>query len=1195
MSVARFRPALNPATTATKWCREQYPELDSYAAVLGPATTNEDLFNTVGKPLVDEMMAGKNTCVLLYGQTRAGKTHSCVGPPSDPGLLPRAVNYLFDACGAKKRSMRFRVSVSIVECYKEEMRDLIAPDAVVSRFSNTSCGGAAAAVSAAVGAGAPLQMREKNGVFFLPDANVRVCSSAEAVLREIKLAFENRTSGNSYLSDVSSRAHAVATISLAAETNVKGASPVLILSRISFVDLCGSEVLTDAFGAVQQSETKSINKSLFCLRGVVSALAEKANFIPYRDSELTKLLKATLSRASMNCIVCALSPDASDATLTAGSISFGNVARKIEQDIVRRVFVRPDKVKMKDEADEDLIRIEDVKKQQQTAAAAAASTAQQPIVCTKMQIDTRQGTVAGYLFARRGMSVQDVINSGKCIGLALHAFGGGCCGVDMLDFAAPSISAGHLEGVFAADFPGFGSTQGARQASRTESLWKDGEVMEIVVDLLEFATDKKRTRQVVLFGWDWGGNMALSLAVSSAYKSRVRAVCLYHPSWTQPHEALAAIKVPVLFLWDPTDTLHLIAHGRKMCKLISKSKLVQMKPPAGQSGERAKYYEALWTICGTQSASFIEKNAPSSPGAGAGAAKPKAKAAAAATSVAATVGPTTTTTTTTQSQAPQQPPPSSSDDENEDDTDYDADEGMGIASESLDDLSDFSRESSFLGVLLQDPEVVDAMCAAETAKRLRNDAKKVREVAVRDPAANTLFDTLAALKLSNMGSVTAEHVNKIAAVLGEIFLRDETRLALAYAILGRNAALRSRCIGAIGLCPTALPYWSARSFEACGLLPRTPVGAHDPQWASSKLFRYLPGRTVQVPLPGECLHLDMSRPALLGTVLPGIDAATLTAKRQATARSACIYSFRCRIVAPVSATLFRVAIEVNGGGAATTPLFITVSLGDLEAMNAPTAFPPSGSSKDSLMFEDAIRGRYDSLSLRMKLAECCAAIAPVVATMDFAAAWKERVEGSNAACPANNRLLAAQMQCVTILRKHVDIRHHVQMGKDPNRALVPDVGSLAVHGQWHCHGTSSVLNGVLLPFASLLGISVRQRDGYCGRGSAEGGRPVMQMYNHTWCEVSFHPSGVNFCTDPSFSPHMEPTLLTFSEAYCSDGARYPMRDLTSASKGTGPALMDRRQCVLLNEENPIDADVKAAAALPQMVFDDSKKTLSFVK
>ena len=42
------------------------------------------------------------------------------------------------------------------------------------------------------------------------------------------------------------------------------------------------------------------------------ALAEKASFIPYRDSVLTKLLKVTLSRDSMNAIICCCSPDPED-------------------------------------------------------------------------------------------------------------------------------------------------------------------------------------------------------------------------------------------------------------------------------------------------------------------------------------------------------------------------------------------------------------------------------------------------------------------------------------------------------------------------------------------------------------------------------------------------------------------------------------------------------------------------------------------------------------------------------------------------------------------------------------------------------------------------------------------------------------------------------------------------------------------
>ncbi|CAG05136.1 unnamed protein product, partial [Tetraodon nigroviridis] len=67
--------------------------------VYGPDTTQKDLFDGTVKDLVKHVLEGGNSLVFTYGATNAGKTFTFLGPDTDPGILPRSLDVIFNFVG----------------------------------------------------------------------------------------------------------------------------------------------------------------------------------------------------------------------------------------------------------------------------------------------------------------------------------------------------------------------------------------------------------------------------------------------------------------------------------------------------------------------------------------------------------------------------------------------------------------------------------------------------------------------------------------------------------------------------------------------------------------------------------------------------------------------------------------------------------------------------------------------------------------------------------------------------------------------------------------------------------------------------------------------------------------------------------------------------------------------------------------
>lgn len=103
----------------------------------------------------------------------------------------------------------------------------------------------------------------------------------------------------------SSRSHVVFTIAL--EIKHKNNIMKTISSTITLADLAGSEGISGT-GKKKVKEGAHINKSLLSLTQVIKKLNEKSDFVSFRESKLTRLLKPVLTGSSRTAIICTINP-----------------------------------------------------------------------------------------------------------------------------------------------------------------------------------------------------------------------------------------------------------------------------------------------------------------------------------------------------------------------------------------------------------------------------------------------------------------------------------------------------------------------------------------------------------------------------------------------------------------------------------------------------------------------------------------------------------------------------------------------------------------------------------------------------------------------------------------------------------------------------------------------------------------------
>ncbi|XP_015669216.1 kinesin-like protein KIF1A isoform X1 [Protobothrops mucrosquamatus] len=286
--------------------------------------SQKQVYLDIGEEMLQHAFEGYNVCIFAYGQTGAGKSYTMMGKQEkdQQGIIPQLCEDLFSRINdTTNDNMSYSVEVSYMEIYCERVRDLLNP----KNKGN-------------------LRVREHPLLGpYVEDLSKLAVTSYNDIQDLMDSGNKARTVAATNMNETSSRSHAVFNIIFTqkrhdAETDITTEK----VSKISLVDLAGSE-RADSTGAkgTRLKEGANINKSLTTLGKVISALAEmdsgpnknkkkkKTDFVPYRDSVLTWLLRENLGGNSRTAMVAALSPADINYDETLSTLRYADRAKQI--------------------------------------------------------------------------------------------------------------------------------------------------------------------------------------------------------------------------------------------------------------------------------------------------------------------------------------------------------------------------------------------------------------------------------------------------------------------------------------------------------------------------------------------------------------------------------------------------------------------------------------------------------------------------------------------------------------------------------------------------------------------------------------------------------------------------------------------------------------------------------------------------
>eukprot|EP00743_Colponemidia_sp_Colp-15_P005744 GILK01006174.1.p1 GENE.GILK01006174.1~~GILK01006174.1.p1 ORF type:complete len:1244 (-),score=306.03 GILK01006174.1:383-4114(-) len=284
-------------------------------------TRQEEVYLHTTKFLMDGIINGYNATVFAYGATGAGKTYTMLGTVQSPGIMGLTLQGLFSCISTGSDLNEYKVKLSYLEVYNEQIRDLLTPSSD------------------------DLELREDplKGMTVAGISEIET-TSANEIMEQLRRGNRRRTMEPTAANETSSRSHAVLQVTVERKERGSGTTAEIRVGKLSMIDLAGSERASATQNrGIRMLEGANINRSLLALGNCINALSEmndKGNkgFVPYRDSKLTRLLKDSLGGNCRTVMIAAISPSSESFEDTHNTLKYANRAKSIKTKVTRNVL-----------------------------------------------------------------------------------------------------------------------------------------------------------------------------------------------------------------------------------------------------------------------------------------------------------------------------------------------------------------------------------------------------------------------------------------------------------------------------------------------------------------------------------------------------------------------------------------------------------------------------------------------------------------------------------------------------------------------------------------------------------------------------------------------------------------------------------------------------------------------------------------